>query len=237
MPAVLATWGCDEAMWSKVRAKSVLVQLAADGDEAAGRERIALLRRSPSIAGDLAMPPQFAACGGDEALWEQVRSKHSTNELCASGDEEAVRARVASLRVKIRAEAEAAAATAARRKQKKERKGSKWAKKAQRRADGGLLPEELAAAESAAKRQQWLKKQKVPGLPLSERGYSLAGELPDSVDVGAVEALLKRRFEAKKAKDYDAADEMQDQLLAMGVGVNDRRRTYFDSKSGWSYKS
>merc|ERR1740130_488434 len=35
MPAFLAQCGCDEALWSSIRSKASLVQLAAAGDEAA----------------------------------------------------------------------------------------------------------------------------------------------------------------------------------------------------------
>ena len=63
MPAVLEAWGCDAQLWSKIRAKQVLIDLANAGDETAARERIERLRNSPSITGadDIALPAQLEA--------------------------------------------------------------------------------------------------------------------------------------------------------------------------------
>ena len=226
MPAILSEWGCDDALWQKVRAKEALIRLADAGDETAARERIAMLRNSPSILGaELPMPEILVACGGDAELWLKVKSKKAVTELCAGGDEEAVRARVASLRVSIAAEEARESETSARRKAKKDAKPSKWAKKFKLR-EAGLLEEKPARPRRNEGRAK----------PLSD-GYSLAGSLPDSIDVAAVEGLLARRIAAKKQQNYDEADALQKEILKMGVGVNDRRRTFFDASSGWSYKS
>ena len=47
-------------LWSKIRAKQVLINLADAGDETAGRERLAKLRNAPSITGidDIPVLPQ-----------------------------------------------------------------------------------------------------------------------------------------------------------------------------------
>jgi len=58
MPPILQEWGCDEELWAKVLAKKALIDLADAGDEAAARERIAMLRTSPSLSG--AAPHQAA---------------------------------------------------------------------------------------------------------------------------------------------------------------------------------
>jgi len=48
-----------------------------------------------------------------------------------------------------------------------------------------------------------------------------------NVDVAAVEALLDERAQYKKQRDYNAADEIRDTLLAeYSVGVDDRERTW-----------
>ena len=56
MPPILQEWGCDEELWAKVLAKKALIDLADAGDEAAARERIAMLRTSPSISGAAPAP-------------------------------------------------------------------------------------------------------------------------------------------------------------------------------------
>ena len=121
---LLQEWGCTSSLWSKVRSKQVLIDLAVAGDEAAGRERIEMLQKSPSISGinETPLPPEIAALGVDEKLWFLIRSKKPLLDLVASGDEDGARARIASVREKVAAEAAAAAATKQRRKDKKERK-------------------------------------------------------------------------------------------------------------------
>lgn len=44
LPTILAEWGCDDELWSKIRAKRRLLQLANSGDEEEGRARIAKLK-------------------------------------------------------------------------------------------------------------------------------------------------------------------------------------------------
>jgi len=48
----------------------------------------------------------------------------------------------------------------------------------------------------------------------------------EGVDVEAIQALLAERADAKKARDFDAADELQAQLKEMGVDMDDRKRTW-----------
>ena len=43
---ILIEWGCDEDLWRETRSKGALLELAKAGDEAKGRERIALIRAS-----------------------------------------------------------------------------------------------------------------------------------------------------------------------------------------------
>ena len=82
---------------------------------------------------------------------------------------------MASLRVSIAAEEARKSETSARRKTKKDAKPSKWAKKFKLR-EAGLLEEKPARPRRNEGRAK----------PLSD-GYSLAGSLPDSIDVAAVE--------------------------------------------------
>ena len=58
-----------------------------------------------------------------------------------------------------------------------------------------------------------------------------------SVEADAAVEAARTRAERGKARDFELADSLQAQILKMGVGVNDKRRTFFDSSIGWSYKS
>jgi len=58
MPAILAEWGCDTELWSKVRSKRILLEWARDGKEAEARERIEMLKNAPSV---LAPPKEKGA--------------------------------------------------------------------------------------------------------------------------------------------------------------------------------
>lgn len=54
----------------------------------------------------------------------------------------------------------------------------------------------------------------------------LAGKLPDGFDATPIEEMLNKRVAAKRNKAYDEADALQEQLLARGVTLNDRMRTW-----------
>merc|ERR1719387_1665536 len=109
MPPVLQEWGCDEELWGKVwtQERQALIDMANAGDEAGAKERIAMLRRSPSITGErlpqsslgnLEMPPILQEWGCDEELWASVRSKRTLIELANAGDEESAKGRIKMLR-------------------------------------------------------------------------------------------------------------------------------------------
>ena len=46
-------------------------------------------------------------------------------------------------------------------------------------------------------------------------------------DLAAIDALLAARIRAKRCRDYGRADELRDELRALGVFVDDRRRTFY----------
>jgi cysteinyl-tRNA synthetase len=60
--------------------------------------------------------------------------------------------------------------------------------------------------------------------------FSLVGPSPEGVDVEAVEAILAKRVQAKKAREFEASDALQAELLKMGVYVNDKKRTWEEAK-------
>ena len=53
-----------------------------------------------------------------------------------------------------------------------------------------------------------------------------------SIQVAAVEEKLARRVELKRSRDFEAADALQAELLAMGIWLNDRQRTWEASNTG-----
>ena len=57
-------------------------------------------------------------------------------------------------------------------------------------------------------------------------GYELKGELPAGYDAAPVVALVNERVAAKIARDFAKADALQEQLVGMGVRLDDRRRTW-----------
>jgi hypothetical protein len=226
MPPVLLEWGCDAALWEMVRGKQALIKLADAGDEAACRERIAMLRRSPSITkrDDISeMPAVLSDWGCDVQLWARVKSKAALAELAALGaeGEELGRARISHIRLKIAEEDAAAADTLARRRAKKLSKPSKWAKKASRGGEP-LTGEPRPGEEGGGRKTR------------SFAGYRRAGALPEGLDMIAIEGLLAKRKEAKFARNFEEADALQKQLKDLGVRVNDKRRTIFDASSDWS---
>ena len=54
-------------------------------------------------------------------------------------------------------------------------------------------------------------------------GYVLVGALPAGFDQPAAEALIAKRRDAKISKDFETADALEAELLAMNVILNNRR--------------
>lgn len=194
MPSVLKDWGCDDDLWDLVRSKQALIQLAEEGNEAAGRERIEMLKRSPSITGaNMPMPAKLTELGMDPALWSAVKSKAGLIKLAESGDDSAAKAKIAAISRAVAAEAAGAPPT------------------------GSEAFERRRAARTA--------RNAGAAQPLGE--YKLEGSLPAAVDAAAVASMMAKRVEAKKTRDFAAADAIQDELKDMGVLINDRARSYF----------
>ena len=63
-----------------------------------------------------------------------------------------------------------------------------------------------------------------PQKPPPRDDCTLRGALPEGADAAAIEALLERRMEAKRSKDYTTADMLQRDLVAQGVDLNDQER-------------
>jgi len=200
LPAALKVMGCDDALWSKIRAKDAFVRLLDAGDEAGAKARLDQVRNAPSVTGaGWAMPAVIGEWGCDEEMWGKIRSKRAILELARNGDEAEGRRRIERMREIITQEADAPAepsATAAATKARKPSSNSGTRKKAATKAK-----------------------------PLSD-GYTLDGEAPSGADVEAIEKLLSARVAAKLAKDYATADGLQAELEGLGVFCNDRLRTW-----------
>ena len=209
LPVELKQLGCDDALWSKIRAKEAFVRLLDAGDLDGAKIRLEQVRNAPSVKGDQwKMPEALASFGCDDELWSKIRSKRALLELSRKGDVEAGRERIAKLRDAIaREEVDAAA------------KGS----------DAPTAEQKEAAAKRPARKGS---KPRAPragsgskAKPLTD-GYTLSGEPPAGADVAAIEKLLAERVEAKLARDFDKADGLQATLVEMGVFCNDRMRTW-----------
>ena len=177
MPSVLGEWGCTHELWAKIRSKKVLLEYAESGDEAKARERLKMLRHSRSVLGiSTPMPALLATVGCDEALWTQIRSKASLVKLAEAGDEAGLRAKLEAIRERVAQEASSAAASA---------------------------PPPAA-----------------PGV------FKRAGNKKLPIDEAKVEELIAEREEMRRARDFEKADAIRDELSAMGVAVFDKQREW-----------
>lgn len=108
LPPELKVLGCDDALWSKIRAKDAFVRLIEAGDTAGAKERLENLRNAPSVTGqEMAMPAVLAEWGCDAELWSVIRSKKVLFNLArdpAAGEAEG-RRRIARLRDAVAKEA------------------------------------------------------------------------------------------------------------------------------------
>ena len=194
---------------------------------------------------DVVMPRILEAWGCDAELWAKVRSKGTLIKLANAGDEQTARERIAMLRnapsvtgVTIALPAELVALGCDE---------ATWAKVRSKRSLITLAAED----KEAARRRIEIVRTSAPSAPAGPRprgtmpgerpvptgadagaprmgDYALEGALPAGVDADAVAALMARRAAAKRDKDYATADQLQDELISMGIFINDRTRQYFD---------
>jgi len=199
LPAELREMGCDEDLWSNIRAKAAFVRLLEAGDKAGAKERLDMLRNAPSITGErIEMPAVLADWGCDQQLWDSLRSKKQLYDAASKAD------KIEGKRLIEKFKAAVAKGKARPPKPPKAPAAPKAPKKV---ASGGGLARPLKA------------------------GYTLDGEPPAGADLPTVEKLLADRVAAKLAKDYETADRLQAELLAMGISTNDRLRTWSGTPS------
>uniref|UniRef100_A0A7S0DUT6 Cysteinyl-tRNA ligase anticodon binding domain-containing protein n=1 Tax=Phaeocystis antarctica TaxID=33657 RepID=A0A7S0DUT6_9EUKA len=70
----------------------------------------------------------------------------------------------------------------------------------------------------------------------NDRPYAVTGVVPTGVDVAVVEAKLAQRVELKRDRDFDGADVIQAELLAMGIWINDKQRIWSASNTVYTLK-
>lgn len=198
LPPELKRMGCDDELWGKIRAKKAFIRLIDAGDEEGAKARLEQVRNAPSVTGNdqWEMPAVLGEWGCDADMWSVLRSKRQLLELARVGDAVAGKQKVATLKLAIAKEAAAAPAEAA-------------------------APTPAKAEKKTAPRSP-----RSGGQAKVLDAYTLAGEPPAGADVAAIEALLAKRVEAKRTKDYETADGLQAELEGMGVYCNDRLRTW-----------
>merc|ERR1719231_289025 len=75
LPSALKQMGCDDELWSKIRAKEAFIRLIDAGDEDGARVRLEQVRSAPSVNGkEWEMPAMMAEWGADAELWGKIRS-------------------------------------------------------------------------------------------------------------------------------------------------------------------
>ena len=252
MAPTLAEWGCDEALWGEIRNKQALLDLAEAGDEKKGRERIEFLRRVTSGEGDNMKPsaPRMpnhgpfslsgeAPEGVDvdnvaDILAKRVEAKKERDfdtadalqsELLAMGiyidDRKRTweAAKAGSGGIKLKGDAPEGVDVAVVEDLLAKRREAKKAKDFD--AADAIQAELLAMNVWIDDKKRTWEARKKP-----TPAYRLEGDAPAGVDMAAVKDILGKRIEAKKTRDFDAADELQKELLNMGIYVNDKLRTY-----------
>lgn len=157
LPAALKRLGCDDDLWSKIRAKEAFVRLLDAGDEEGAKVRLEQVRNAPSVKGEQwKMPETLGAWGCDEELWSKIRSKRALLELERSGDEEAGRSRIAKIREAVAAEEAEAAAAPAKQPARKPRAPRSEGSKARPLSEGYTLDGEPPAGADVAEIEKLL---------------------------------------------------------------------------------
>jgi len=189
LPPTLIEWGCDEALWSEIRDKQALLDMASAGNEDKARKRIEFVKAA------------VAKGSGIKGGWSQMGKvdRNRPYELKGAAPEGA--------------DVEAITAILAQRVEFKKVRDFEQA--------DVLQAQLLEMGVYVNDKQRTWETAKAPN-----GGYTLTGAAPDGVDVDAVNAILAKRRDAKKAKDFASADEMQAELSAMGVWVDDKKRTW-----------
>jgi len=192
---------------------------------------------TPGPSTPIELTPTLIEWGVDADLWSATRNKQALLDLAAVGDEAKAKERISFLRKAVDGghtrsndrpyllkgtapagvDTEAVQELLARRVEMKKARDFSDADAVQAKLyDMGIWVND--------KTRTWEASTAATG------GYTLKGEPPADVDQGAVEGMLARRLEAKRAKDFDGADAIQDSLNAMGVFVNDKKKTWESSK-------
>lgn len=180
---------------------------------APGRGRCAVLQQPD----DDSMPELLGDWGCDAELWAKIRgAKGSLRKLARLGDEAQGRKRIASIRTLVEQEEADPAAAAAKAAERRAALDTPKAKK-----ESTVLTKEERASQFSNPRAAT-----AAGAKPLKAGYELKGELPAGYDAAPVVALVNERVAAKIARDFAKADALQEQLVGMGVRLDDRRRTW-----------
>lgn len=193
-------------------------------------------------ATELVLTPTLIEWGCDEDLWSETRNKQALLDLAEAGNEAKGRQRIEFLKAAIAKGSDGSAAPTSQRvpnhgpyrllgpapegvdvasvEELLEKRSDHKAERDFESADAIQAQLSAIGVYLDDRKRTWEAARAPNG------GFTLKGQPPEGVDVSAVEAILAKRRDAKKSKDFEAADELQAELLAMGVYVDDKKRTW-----------
>jgi len=164
------------------------------------------------------MPAELSEWGCDEDLWSKIRgAKGSLRKMAREGDETGARKRIESIRRLVTEEEADPAAAAAKRAAAAEAKKE------------AALAQKQQTAETTEEREKNFsnpRTAKAAGARSLKSGYELYGELPAGFDAAPIVEMVNERQQAKIARDFAKADELQAKIVAQGIRLDDRRRTW-----------
>jgi len=183
------------------------------------------------------MPAVLAEWGCDETLWAKVRNKKALLDWAATGDEAKARERIRMLKhsrsvlgistpmpamlkecgcdeelwAQIRSKATLTKLAEA---------GDEAQVRAKLEQIRALVAEEKAKPAAA------------PAAPAPPKEWKRGGDKSVPVDAEKIADMLRRRGEAQKARDFDAADAIREEIRAMGVDVFDKQKEWRVRRKG-----
>jgi len=219
LPAELITWGYTAELWSKVKSKKPLVDLAAAGDEAEARTRLVKLEAVIAAEAETAAKKPPKAAPTPKAARAPKKAKPLSEGYTLRGA------------LPDGFDAAPVEALLAQRVAAKLAKDYTLADQLQTdiASLGVFVNDRTRTWGTEEPKKRTASKGAMP------KEYTLKGDLPAGFDAAPVEALLAQRVAAKVARDYALADQLQKDIVALGVYLDDKVRTWNVPKSATRY--